>query len=168
MTLRPVSDAMSCWALALVVAAPMPAARVAAVNIGFMGSLRARLNFAHGRTLRQESDRTMMSSCENCGWPQIGERRRTVGHLPPDCSIDLGDGDQDMLRYFHPCGSAVARPGRGAVAVGHGVGRAIRRRLTGPKGPGSRERGQPRPAPFCLARCGPALREVQVRLLRLS
>jgi hypothetical protein len=39
-TPRAVSDAISCWALALVVAAHIPAARVAAVNIRFIEVMR--------------------------------------------------------------------------------------------------------------------------------
>jgi hypothetical protein len=60
MTLRTVSDATSSWALALVVATPMPAARVAAVNRDFMGVNSRACSIGPLAILSQESDRTMM------------------------------------------------------------------------------------------------------------
>jgi hypothetical protein len=58
---------VSCWVLALVVATSIPAARVAAVNIGFMGVTQGPIELAHRPTFSQKSDRTMMLSCENRG-----------------------------------------------------------------------------------------------------
>jgi hypothetical protein len=79
MTPRAISDPTSYWALALVVARPMPAATVAAVNIGFMEVTQG--------PIRIDPQTNFRARAGKCGGPDlrgIGVAREIGAYAQPD------------------------------------------------------------------------------------